>query len=49
MNFPKEVFISTANVGSSGSNNIIEENTTSNKSNTYDKAGKRGTRLVRSV
>ena len=49
MNFPAEVErTSSINIGSS-SQATDEENTTSNKGNTYNRNSKRGTRLVRSV
>ena len=48
MNFPEEVErTSTVNIGNSNQS-TDEENTTSNKSNTYNRNSKRGTRLVRS-
>ena len=49
MNFPAEVErTSSINIGSS-SQSTDEETSTSNKSNTYNRNSKRGTRLVRSV
>ena len=48
MNFPAES-TSSINIGSGGGEQPPnEENTTSNKSNTYNRNSKRGTRLVRS-
>ena len=48
MNFPAEVErTSSMNIGSS-SQSTDEEISTSNKSNTYNRNSKRGTRLVRS-
>ena len=50
LNFPAEVTsTSIIRLGSSRGKPTAEEITTSNKNKTYDKAGKRGTRLVRSV
>lgn len=49
MNFPAEIQLtSPISIGSSG-NSTGGETATSNKSNSYDKDGKRGTRLMRSV
>ena len=50
MNFPAEVErTSSINIGSGSSQANDEETATSNKSNTYNRNSKRGTRLVRSV
>ena len=49
MNFPAEAErTSSINMGSGGGQTPEEETTTSNKSNTYNRNSKRGTRLVRS-
>ena len=49
MNFPAEVeWTSTVNIGSGSSQATDEESSTTNKSNTYNRNSKRGTRLVRS-
>ena len=49
MNFPAEVnSTSTINLGSGSSQSINGETTALNKSNTYNRNSKRGTRLVRS-
>ena len=48
MNFPAEVeSTSSMNIGSGSSQATYEETTTNNKSNTYNRNSKRGTRLVR--
>ena len=48
MNFPDEVQV-TSPISIGSSNSTVGETATSNKSNTYNKTGKRGTRLMRSV